>query len=111
MTKNASASGIAPAPGLPDDLYAAVRALCEIYQKLDLQIETTPASAERDVIAALPEMAGQETAVRRLVAHVMRDMRLSLAKAETDPILLRIAFEDENDLAQQLMPLMEGEIQ
>jgi hypothetical protein len=91
---------------LPPELQRVVQILCEAYETLDLRIETTLVAAEDDFLAALPEIAEHETDVRQFVALLVDDLRLTVHGASSQSVLLRLAFQDEDDLTQQLLSNM-----
>ena len=92
---------------LPPELQRAVQVLCDTYETLDLRVETTLAAAENDFITALSEVEGRETELRQLVALLVNDLRQTTSAAESSPVLLCLAFQDENDLARQLLESLE----
>lgn len=89
---------------LPPALQSAVHALCEAYEILDLRIETTFAAAERDFLAAVPEVKKHETEIRQLVAVLIADLRQAVPAVPDQPVLLRFAYQDKEDLVEQLLP-------
>lgn len=81
------------------------RALSAAFEMLDLQIETTLQTAEDDFAAALPELREFEAELRRFAALLIADLRRSRANGHS--IMLRLAFDDEDDLTEQMHNLLQ----
>lgn len=94
---------------LPLELQRAVQVLSDTYTKLDLRVETTLKSAGNDFIAALPEVEGCELELRHLVAVLIGGLRSSASETKSQSVLLHLAFQDEDDLTQQLLSKLETE--
>ena len=88
---------------LPPGLERAVQILCNTYETLDLRIETTLAAAETDFLAALPEIDTHKTELKEFVGVLIRDLRAQANGAQSQPVLLRLSFQDEGDLTQQIL--------
>jgi hypothetical protein len=88
---------------LPPELERIVRVLCDTYEELDLRIETTLGAAENDFLAALPEIEGHETELRRMVTLLIDDLGSAINGMKFQPVLLRLTFHDEGELTEQLL--------
>lgn len=94
---------------IPPELRRAVQALCDTYDSLDLRLETTLFAAEEDVLAALPEVENCKADLRRLISLLIRDLRHGTDGSQSQRVLLRLSFQDEADLTQQLLSHFEAE--
>lgn len=104
-----SASEALPTPlrSLPPELQRAVQVLCETYETLDLRIETTLVAAADDFVTALNEVEGHEVELRQMVALLISDLNQSGGNPQAQQILLRLIFQNEDDLAQQMSSIVE----
>jgi hypothetical protein len=92
---------------LPIEMQRVLQVLCDTYHTLDLRIETTLGAAEQDFLAALPEIEGYDNELRQLVKMFLLDLRRTVTGTEAQPVLLRLAFENETDLAEQFLAYTE----
>lgn len=99
----AAPSDSEPIKKLPQDMQRVLQLLCDTYESLDLRIETTPAQAETDFLRALPEIEGHDDDLRKLVAVLIADLRGAAKGTEENMVILKLAFKDEADLAEQFL--------
>lgn len=89
---------------LSPGLQRAVQILSATYETLDLRIETTLGAAEADFFKALPEIQNHKEELRQFITFLLSDLRLEgLTPGSEQPLFIRFAFQDEDDLIEQLL--------
>ncbi len=82
----------------------AVEALWENYEALDLIVITTSEAAADDLLAAMPVIEGVEDEIRQMVTELVDDLRTNFKDAADMPLRLRFAYQNEDELIDQVLP-------
>ena len=88
-------------------LRQTAQVLWERFRTLDVQVNTTSDNAERDLLAAMPILDGQQEGLRRMVSMLVGDLKNEFQASSpiaANPFTLRFVNQDRSDRLAQIAP-------
>lgn len=89
---------------LPPEIRRAAEALWSRYETLDIEVITTMEKAANDLFIALPAIEGFGDEIGQLAIELVADIRANFCCDERAPLRLRFAYQNQDELIEQLMP-------
>lgn len=95
---------------LKPEVRRAAEALWAAYEKLDIEIVTTLADAEGDVMAVMPVMDGYENEIGELVKELVSDLRANFKGDSEMPLQVRFAHKSQEQSIEPMLPRATGRL-